>query len=97
MKFAMVHENYNVLDLERSLAFYEKALGLTEKRRKEAKGKPKYRGRKAAMQGPSTKDRTARRPQHRSMHGTALQKGRSQHSCLWPVQRGHRAEGRCSA
>jgi len=36
MKFAMVHENYNVLDLERSLAFYEKALGLTEKRRKEA-------------------------------------------------------------
>lgn len=37
MKFAMVHENYNVLDLERSLAFYEKALGLTEKRRKEAK------------------------------------------------------------
>ena len=38
MKFAMVHENYNVLDLERSLAFYQKALGLTEKRRKEAKG-----------------------------------------------------------
>lgn len=37
MKFAMVHENYNVLDLERSLAFYQKALGLTEKRRKEAK------------------------------------------------------------
>lgn len=37
MKFAMVHENYNVLDLEKSLAFYEKALGLTEKRRKEAK------------------------------------------------------------
>ena len=36
MKFAMVHENYNVLDLEKSLAFYEKALGLTVKRRKEA-------------------------------------------------------------
>lgn len=34
MKFAMVHENYNVFDLERSLAFYEKALGLKEKRRK---------------------------------------------------------------
>ena len=32
----MVHENYNVLDLERSLAFYEKALGLTVQRRKEA-------------------------------------------------------------
>ena len=36
MKFKMVHENYNVQDLEKSLAFYEKALGLTEKRRKEA-------------------------------------------------------------
>ncbi|MDK2807528.1 MAG: lactoylglutathione lyase [Clostridiales bacterium] len=33
MKFTMVHENYNVKDLERSLVFYEKALGLTEKRR----------------------------------------------------------------
>ena len=37
MKFAMIHENYNVLDLEKSLVFYEKALGLTEKRRKESK------------------------------------------------------------
>ena len=36
MKFKMVHENYNVYDLEKSLAFYEEALGLTEKRRKEA-------------------------------------------------------------
>ena len=34
MNFKMVHENYNVSDLERSLAFYEKALGLTERRRK---------------------------------------------------------------
>jgi len=33
MKFKMVHENYNVVDLKRSLEFYEKALGLTEKRR----------------------------------------------------------------
>lgn len=33
MNFKMAHENYNVSDLERSLAFYEKALGLTEKRR----------------------------------------------------------------
>lgn len=32
----MVHENYNVYDLQKSLDFYEKALGLTEKRRKEA-------------------------------------------------------------
>lgn len=36
MKFAMIHENYNVLDLEKSMSFYEKALGLKEKRRKEA-------------------------------------------------------------
>ncbi|MGN0336337.1 MAG: VOC family protein [Lachnospiraceae bacterium] len=36
MKFRMYHENYNVLDLNRSLEFYEKALGLTEQRRKEA-------------------------------------------------------------
>ena len=34
MKFKMVHENYNVADLDRSLAFYKEALGLTEKRRK---------------------------------------------------------------
>ena len=33
MKFQMYHENYNVTDLDRSLAFYEKALGLREKRR----------------------------------------------------------------
>ena len=36
MKFKMIHENYNVQGLEKSLDFYEKALGLTEKRRKEA-------------------------------------------------------------
>ncbi len=36
MKFEMIHENYNVSDLEKSLAFYEEALGLTEKRRKTA-------------------------------------------------------------
>lgn len=34
MDFTMVHENYNVRDLEASLAFYQRALGLTEKRRK---------------------------------------------------------------
>ena len=37
MKFKMYHENYNVLDLNRSLEFYEKALGLKEVRRIEAK------------------------------------------------------------
>lgn len=36
MKFKMYHENYNVFDLDKSLEFYEKALGLTEVRRKEA-------------------------------------------------------------
>lgn len=33
MNFKMIHENYNVADLERSLGFYQEALGLTEKRR----------------------------------------------------------------
>lgn len=37
MKFAIDHFNINVLDLNKSLAFYEKALGLKEERRKEAK------------------------------------------------------------
>ena len=36
MKFKMIHENYNVRDLDASLAFYDKALGLREVRRKEA-------------------------------------------------------------
>lgn len=36
MQFKMVHENYNVFDLQKSLHFYEEALGLTEVRRKEA-------------------------------------------------------------
>lgn len=33
MKFKMVHENYNVANLDRSLMFYNQALGLKEKRR----------------------------------------------------------------
>ncbi len=33
MIFAFVHNNFNVLDLDRSLAFYEEALGLVETRR----------------------------------------------------------------
>ena len=37
MKFKMIHENFNVADLDVSLAFYEKALGLKEIRRKPAK------------------------------------------------------------
>ena len=35
MKFKMIHECYNVLDLDRSLKFYEEALGLKERRRME--------------------------------------------------------------
>ena len=37
MQFRMIHENYNVQDLDRSLKFYEEALGLKEKRRNTAK------------------------------------------------------------
>lgn len=36
MQFKMIHENYNVTDLAKSMAFYEEALGLKETRRKEA-------------------------------------------------------------
>ena len=37
MKFTIDHFNINVLDLEKSLTFYNKALGLKEIRRSEAK------------------------------------------------------------
>ena len=37
--FTMIHENYNVRDLDRSLAFYREALGLHEVRRNE---KPEF-------------------------------------------------------
>ncbi len=37
MTFKMIHENYNVFNLEKSLEFYECALGLKELRRIEAK------------------------------------------------------------
>ena len=33
MQFKMIHENYNVSDLDRSIAFYDAALGLKEKSR----------------------------------------------------------------
>ena len=33
MKFKMIHENYNVYDLDRSLKFYDEALDLKEVRR----------------------------------------------------------------
>ena len=36
MTFSMIHENYNVSDLDASIAFYGKALGLREVRRKNA-------------------------------------------------------------
>ncbi|MBE5960054.1 MAG: lactoylglutathione lyase [Lachnospiraceae bacterium] len=35
MNFKFAHNNFNVLDLEKSLAFYQEALGLKEVRRKE--------------------------------------------------------------
>jgi lactoylglutathione lyase len=37
MRFTFAHNNVNVLDLGRSLAFYKAALGLEEVRRREAK------------------------------------------------------------
>ena len=33
MTFTFAHNNFNVLDLDKSLAFYKEALGLTEVRR----------------------------------------------------------------
>lgn len=36
MNFTFNHYNYNVLDLQKSIKFYEEALGLKEVRRKEA-------------------------------------------------------------
>ena len=36
MNFTFCHNNFNVLDLEKSLKFYEEALGLKEARRKVA-------------------------------------------------------------
>ena len=36
--FKFAHNNFNVLDLEKSLAFYKEALGLEEVRRKEGNG-----------------------------------------------------------
>ncbi len=37
MKFTFVHNNFNVRDLDKSVAFYKQALGLEETRRKIAK------------------------------------------------------------
>lgn len=36
MEFTFAHNNFNVLDLGKSMSFYEEALGLREVRRKEA-------------------------------------------------------------
>lgn len=36
MKFTFAHNNFNVLDLDKSLTFYKEALGLIETRRHEA-------------------------------------------------------------
>lgn len=35
MKFKIIHNNYNVFDLDKSLAFYKEALGFVEERRVE--------------------------------------------------------------
>lgn len=35
MQFTFAHSNFNVVDLEKSLAFYKEALGLVELRRRE--------------------------------------------------------------
>jgi len=37
MNFRFAHNNFNVVDLEKSIAFYQEALGLNEIRRKESK------------------------------------------------------------
>lgn len=36
MKFKIIHNSINVFDLDKSMAFYEEALGMTEVRRKTA-------------------------------------------------------------
>ena len=36
MKFKIAHTNFNVMDLDKSVSFYEKALGLKVLRRREA-------------------------------------------------------------
>ncbi len=38
LRFAFAHNNFNVVDLEKSLKFYREALGLTEIRRREKEG-----------------------------------------------------------
>ena len=38
MKFEFVHNNFNVLDLQKSMAFYREALGLSETRRIDGPG-----------------------------------------------------------
>lgn len=38
LNFRMVHQNFNVANLDTSLDFYEKALGLTEKSRIDGDG-----------------------------------------------------------
>ena len=44
MKFTFAHNNFNVTDLDKSLKFYEEALGLKEVRRKEAADGSVYPG-----------------------------------------------------
>ena len=44
MNFQFAHYNYNVMDLDKSIKFYEEALGLKEVRRKEAEDGSFYSG-----------------------------------------------------
>ena len=48
MKFTFAHNNFNVIDLDKSLKFYEEALGLKEDRRIEAPGLKEVRRKEAA-------------------------------------------------
>ena len=51
MKFTAAHNNYNVMDLDKSIAFYEKALGLQQVRTHEA---PDGSFRLVFMEGPDS-------------------------------------------
>ena len=42
MKFKMIHENYNVYDLDKTMAFFEKALVLKEKTQTSGRGRLFY-------------------------------------------------------
>ena len=61
MNFKMVHENYNVADLDKSMAFYEKALGLHEVRRINGDGHLFYHGSGRILAGDYTGEEVGKR------------------------------------